>query len=925
MPYTPVDIFLKWLSERPDQARMVVAVDGDRLLADAGTLGKETVADSQGRVWQMVVFRGDDLAFRLAYRKARTEKRVMVVLARSTDGESKIDVSYVADILAANEGGPALNLSVPAVFRRICPNINFPIAELRRYKECLLERLEAVPGAVDKIVERWGRPDDWGRSQVAALVLLSQHPSWALSDLWPDEIDPAAAIAHGLQVLMSVPQDSPDVAIIRELLQDVIRPQVREYSFWFDQPVDDVAGYLLIRALAQDLKLQNPTVQLAGLQVFPLDLPVDRLEDLFGKVLSAIKRNVKSSRLLERRAENFITSNRFEKLAVLLPADANGKTIRVMASPAMLFLYLRQCMRAFFANPGASSLGWAAELASHPASKAEFGDMVGRRRQCLAAVRLARGISGIEARLATSVPAFPHADSLLDWYVSSGHHRLELDATRALHDLVGCEDEELRNAGQSYFSGIDGEPAPAADSLGMRVRQRLDSLDAELAKFVQSDPSRLANDARSVLGFLKDGLQGELTPILSGDSDRRVWVLIFDGMRYDTWEDVVQPLLGEHFTISGGARFCVLPSYTLYARTSLFAGATAATWAAEKSATSRDEAALFAKNIGLAAHEVKGKLRFVTDADTTKARAVLGFTDKTARPVNVLIYPISDECHDYKGDLASFNSKIRQDILGDRTTGVRGVLDDLLLRLRPGDLVFATSDHGFIELPPDSALVVSQSEVAAHQTTFASAIFYRYSKHFKPSAMNLEVAVEAGNEPHYLCVGRQWLKREGIGTAVRYSHGGLSLSEVVIPAVRLERVTEKISAVELTGLPPFISVDEDENVKVPFGVRNKGNMDSSYELLVRTNLGDRLLESSNDLATAASQPLSFAVHGAYKLKASGDIDTSGTVKAVELRLRYKDDAGKWKDAADGVVNIPVTVHGKKTKLATDALAGFDEV
>jgi hypothetical protein len=925
MPYKPTDIFFKWLSERPDQARTAVAVDGDRLLAEAGTLGKEIVTDSEGRIWQMVVFRGDDLAFRLAYRQARTEKRVLIVLARSTDGETKIDVSYVADILATNEGGPALDLSVPAVFRRICPSINFPTAELRRYKDSLLERLEAVPGAVEKIVERWGRPDDWGRGQVAALVLLAQYPDWALSDIWPDEIDPAAAIAHGLQVLMSVPQGSPDLSIIRELLQDAIRPQVREYSFWFDQPVDDVAGYLLIRALAQDLKLQNPAVQLAGLQVFPLDLPVNRLEALSGKVLSAIKANVKASRLLDRRAENFITSKRFEKLTVLLPADANGKTLRAMASPAMLFLYLRQCMLGFFARPRESSLGWTAELASHPALKAEFGDMVGRRRQCLAVVRLARGICSIEARLATTVPVFSHADGLLDWYVSSGHYRLELDSSRALHDLIGCEDEELRNVGESYFSGIEGEPTLEPDSLSLRVRQRLDPLDAELAKFVQSDPARLANDARSVLGFLKEGLKGELTPILSGDSDRRVWVLIFDGMRYDTWEDVVQPLLGEHFTISGGARFCVLPSYTLYARTSLLAGATAPTWAAEKSATSRDEAALFAKNIGLAAHEVKGKLRFVTDADTTKARAVLGFTDKTARPVNVLSYSISDECHDYKGDLASFNSKIRQDILGDHTTGVRGVLDDLLLRLRPGDLVFATSDHGFIELPPDSALVVSQTEVAAHQSTFASAIFYRYAKHFKPSAMNLAVTVEAGNEPHYLCVGRQWLKREGIGTAVRYSHGGVSLSEVVIPAVRLERVTEKVAAIELTGLPTVISVDEDQDVGLTFSVRNKGNMDSSYELLVRTNLGDRLLESSNDLAAAASQALSFAVHGIYKVKPSGDVDPSGTVKAVELRLRYRDDTGKWRDAADGVVNIPVTVHGKKTKLATDALAGFDEV
>jgi hypothetical protein len=99
---------------------------------------------------------------------------VLIVLARSSDAQSKIDVSYVTDILSANEGGAPLDLSVPAVFRRLCPKINFPVAELRRFKDELLEGLEAVPKAVDKIVERWGRPDDWGRGQVTRQTQLQQ-------------------------------------------------------------------------------------------------------------------------------------------------------------------------------------------------------------------------------------------------------------------------------------------------------------------------------------------------------------------------------------------------------------------------------------------------------------------------------------------------------------------------------------------------------------------------------------------------------------------------------------------------------------------------------------------------------------------------------------------------------------------------------
>jgi hypothetical protein len=925
MIHTPGDVFQKWLSVRSDHARVAVAIDGDRFLADAGVLGKEIVTDRLGRNWRLVVFRGDDLAFRLAFRKAKLEKNVLIVLARSTAAESKIDVSYVTDILAANEGGPALDLSVPAVFREICPKINFPVAEIRRFKDALLCRLEAVPKAAEKIVERWGRPDDWGRGQVAALVLLAQHADWALSDIWPDEIDPGKAVAHGLRVLLSVPPDSPDLPIIRQMLTDAVYPQVRNECFWFDLPVADAAGYLLMRAFAEDFKLQNPVVQLGGLHMFPLEMPLDRLEAMSGRVVAAMRADVTAWRLVERRAEDFITPTRSQKLAALIPVDVSGRTIGALASPAMLFLYLRQRLLAFFTKPSESSLSWTVELPSNPVLKGQFADSAGRRRQCVAAARLLQSIHVIETRLATTVPAFAHADGLLDWYVSTGHFRLELEAARALHDLNATEDEDLRKAGHLYFVGTGDELAPSPGSLGFRVRQRLDRLDADLATCVQSDPARLANDSRSIGKFLKNELDGVLVPVLSGDSDRRVWVLIFDGMRYDTWEAVVQPVLGEHFTISGGPRFCLLPSYTLYARTSLLAGAPPSSWAVGKAATSRDEGALFAKNIGLAAHEVKDKLRFVTDADTTKARAMLGFTDESAKPVNVLIYPISDECHDYKGDLASFNSKIRQDILGDPTTGIRGVLDDLLQRVRPGDFVFATSDHGFIELPPDTSVVVKQAEMAANGAKVADTVYYRYSKRFKPSAMSAAVAIEAGGELHYLCVGRQWLKREGIGTAVRYSHGGLSLDEVVIPAVRLERVTAKFAAIEFSGLPVVIPVDEDEDVDLVINVRNKGNVDTSYDLVIRTNLDEQLIKHSATLAPAASEPLKCRIHGSYKVKPTGEIDSAGTVSAIELRLRHTDQGGQWRDAADGTVNVPVKVHGKKTKLETDALAGFDDV
>jgi hypothetical protein len=120
-PSTPVDVFTDWLSTRPREARMAIAIDVDRLICESGLLGRNTIVDKKGREWQVVVFRGDDLAFRLRYRKAAAHPATVVVLTRGEGTEEKIDVSCITDVLARNEGGDPLDLSVPAFFKRLCP------------------------------------------------------------------------------------------------------------------------------------------------------------------------------------------------------------------------------------------------------------------------------------------------------------------------------------------------------------------------------------------------------------------------------------------------------------------------------------------------------------------------------------------------------------------------------------------------------------------------------------------------------------------------------------------------------------------------------------------------------------------------------------------------------------------------------------
>jgi len=449
-------------------------------------------------------------------------------------------------------------------------------------------------------------------------------------------------------------------------------------------------------------------------------------------------------------------------------------------------------------------------------------------------------------------------------------------------------------------------------------------LDVPGEKVVRAAPEQFALGPRSARTLLRSKI--DVAQIHAGTLAGRVWVLVFDGMRFDTWDTVVKPVLAEFFEIQDAAYFCVLPSYTAFARTALLAGRLPAEWKGFKGNFSDSEPQLFAVNMGLNAQEVKSKLRFVTEAATTKARAKLNFADKDGTLLNVLIYPISDDaCHDFGGDLASFNNKIRVDLLGSKSGGVRGILDDLLKRIGPKDTVVLSSDHGFVELLPGDAVQVSKTEAEKAGVTLEANVYWRYVEGFAPLQMPEAVAVPVGSRTIWVAPSRRWFAREGAKDTPRFTHGGLSLAEVVVPGVVLHRVTEKEARVELIDLPGVVAADEDKVCALPVVIRNTGNCELDFEVSALNNLGEELLMRRSRLTPATSEKLTVPVLAKYKQTSDREPDVNSTVTAVTVRLRHTDLNGEWRDALDGLITIPVRIKPKPVKLETDALKSFDDV
>lgn len=922
---TPSELFYEWLEQRPSDARVAVAIDSDRFLAEARVLDKSAVDDPAGRRWALVVFRGDDLAFRLRFREASADGRVVIVLTRGAASGEPIDVSHVADILARNEAGEPLDLSVPAFFRRITPKINCPVVELRRFKADLLARLDFAQNAADKLIQRWGKPDSWGRGQVAAMVLLAHHPELGLDDVWTDELDPAQFLAHALRLLVGRPELGDHREVILQIIREAARGQVKDLLFWIEIEPLDLAGYLVLRELAQQVKLQNPSTQLAGLLLFPPELPLAEMEKLAPKLIAALKKANVWTGILQR-AEVFLTPDRATKMLSLLRpltgSNKDGDFLLAQTVPAILRQQLRLSLVSFFSKGSPQALTWVQKLDEHPLL-ADADTITERMRQCRAGLRFLLVLQRVEAGLTVCLPKLANADSLLDWYVQNAQHLLELQVSQAAHYLDEFGDDDLNERGQQYLFGMD-EQRPAPASLKGRVVERLEELDKALANFVRPDPEKFCCGARNARGLLRAKI--DVKQLAADTLPGKVWVLVFDGMRLDTWEQVVRPLLAVDFEVDSQPCYCVLPSYTEIARTGLLAGGIPREWKGFKGAFSQDEAQLFAVSMGLTAQEAKTKLRYVTGADTTKARKKLSFTDKDAPLLNVLIYPISDEeAHDFEGDLASLNNVIRTKMVGDKSAGIRGILDDLLKRISPDDLVVLSSDHGFRELLQGDAVAVTEAETKKAGTTMEKSVRWRYIEGFAPAAMPDAVEITAGKQEVWMAIGRRWFMRQGTKSTPRYSHGGLSLAEVVVPGVVMRRVTEKTARAELLGLPTVLQAEEDALVELPFTVRNTGNCVIEFEVRVANNLGQEILQQRAQLAPATSAKLAASVQARYRETPARESDPTGTVSAVTLRLRHTDLSGAWQDALDGRASIPVKINPKAVKFDTDALKGFDEV
>ncbi len=297
-------------------------------------------------------------------------------------------------------------------------------------------------------------------------------------------------------------------------------------------------------------------------------------------------------------------------------------------------------------------------------------------------------------------------------------------------------------------------------------------------------------------------------------------VMVFDGLRTDAWDEFVRPVLEEQYdVIESRPGSALIPTETELSRKAIAAGALPSEFAI-KSKRELDLLAAWLKvNMNLSP-----QFSVLRDDDTIASGMTVRYQSKE---LDYIVFNFTDDnLHHNSQDLAFiYNTTVREIIRQD----VRSVLRELPANA----MVFVTSDHGFTPMPSgtldvtdqivgDPALIKYRSVRAAHNFTGAEAT---QVVSFDIRALKIPIP----NVPHgYDPVQSVLFPRPGINfrrdsykhSPDRYSHGGLSLAECMVPMVVLSRRRQDQGVLILEDVQQIGSMNENEPLEVSIKIRS---------------------------------------------------------------------------------------------------------
>jgi PglZ domain len=850
------------------------------------------INDAAGRIWRIVTYQEDDLAFRLAMRALEAEGwsadspvLIRVAMPDLVPMTHRIDLSFLGDILQRVEGEP-VDLRTDAVVTFHTEPVVWP-EHLQTHAARISHDLKGFIDGYWRMRKAIGPDRPLGRHHIEVALLLARYQELDYRDLELPQAYPAEIVARFLSLVAEHEFDPEDGQLFWDVLMGSgYLSQRHLFSPWMKFPMGESLLLLTFTDFFEGQGVQNVALSLSGLGLFSQS--VHDLLPLLPEVRAFLKAQPERWRRIIQRADRKCAQDQAEQAILLLkgvvPAERWISLIDAETPPtlamALLLGYLDDRLEResipILEMPArvpdwaeAWLNGW--EVPHHDApAEARAATML----------RMLSRLATIQRRLVAPLPQPDDIGALVDAYVESGDACVELLLALARKDADVIGDEARLARLQAAF-----------DTFQRLILDRLEALDRLAGDMVQHDVRSYLTHRRSTIHFLR--------PIAAkvGHGGRRLFVWLFDGMRYDTWTEVVRPLLAQTFAIKEEVPLLApLPTYTQLARKSLFAGGYPDTaWKGFGGRFTPDEQILAARNFGLTSdREMNQETIFIDHADTDVGLEKL--RRLKARRFNCLVFNISDDnLHNEKGDLREINDKIRHKV-------ERDVLPEMKRLVAGGDVVVVTSDHGFVELEDQRGIPIDSGQAETQ-------VFYRYLYDIEhPAGIIVPYSGKKGESSVTVLVGRAWFTREK-GRYTRYAHGGASLPEIVVPGVVLRKL-EAPEAIRLViTAPERLRIQEDDDVDVQVSIRNGG----TGRVAIRVTMGQ---------APAQTAELTRGAERSFTERLRGDLGLKFIVLIVEAR----GTDGRYAVVKGGSRQIPITVRERTDKVEfSRALDAFSNI
>lgn len=866
------EFFESTISGLPPATNLVLTLDPERFL----NLNKELI-DENEKKWQVIHYFGNDLTFRKEFLEKSKDQSTPIILwitYPSEHKEGKIDLSYVYEIVEKTE--KIIDLSLRDILSKIIPGETWPehvfdyareigndLSQFRSLHQTL--RKELPPKAPLNI------------NHVKALLIALRNPQLSIEKLIFGSITSEEALDKYVALTLSTDLKKDDTTLLKEIVENSLPLSFSEIAAWLELDSRDLATFLYLLDGAQRYQILNPIIQLKGMGLLSFDPDALGTEKIT-RVIENIESRPEVKLCTIKIAEKYIGPKEVGKIldySNLKTATQIAQAIQNEKSPLFAYMLCIHFLKETAKNRGLSAkdFHWAYTLDSHPIIvekiETEFSEKT---------IETLQFLTGVASILQTiNMPFEPKNDiaSLIDWYRESGFFKIEFEIAKVNKCLKAIYDDSLRKT--------------LAEQLSQITRQaikKVETADLSLAALIEKDWKSYLSHPRLAVNIVNDHVfKRGIVPT----KERRIWILIFDGMRLDTWEEVVKPILSSKFELKEEKLYLtMLPSETDIARVAILAGASPADWADYEGGYTSDHNILASRLFRLSKYEGREKLRITVSSETDIGQKRL---DEGSFLYNVLIYNLSDDwIHNFRGDICELNDSIKG-------TLERRILPDLEQRIDEKDYVILTSDHGFTELSPEDGVKVYEGAYdTSKEIVKKPFIAYRHLKNL-PHFGGFQMAYN-NYESFTVAKGRKWFSREK-GKFSRYAHGGISLNEMVIPAAVLEKITAPI--VELSPkYPDIVELTEDESTKIEIAIENVGNKETEFEMVIRTNTGEEKKHVGSLLSKETKQ-LEFVL-------AKPDL----RLKHLEISLSYR--------AADGKVTrpqrkiIPISVKERKDKV-----------